>query len=52
VRPDFATAARDECAKWWEPELVEKLLDGLRKAGLEIADLQGTALAKPGVAGS
>jgi serine/threonine protein kinase/tetratricopeptide (TPR) repeat protein len=52
VRPDFATAARDECAKWWEPELVEKLLDGLRKAGLEIADLQGTAPAKPGVAGS
>ena len=52
VRPDFATAARDECAKWWEPELVEKLLDGLRKAGLEIGDLQGTAPAKPGVAGS
>jgi len=41
-------SARDECAKWWEPELVEKLLDGLRKAGLEIADLQGTASAKPG----
>ena len=52
VRPDFATAARDECAKYWEPELVEKLLDGLRKAGLEIADLQGTAPAKPEVAGS
>jgi serine/threonine protein kinase/tetratricopeptide (TPR) repeat protein len=52
VRPDFATAARDECAKWWEPELVEKLLDGLRKAGLEIDDLQGTAPDTPRVAGS
>jgi len=31
-------SGEDECAKWWEPELVEKLLDGLRKAGLEIAD--------------
>ena len=48
MRPDFAAAARNECAKWWEPELVEHLIDGLRKAGLEIADLQGTAPAKPG----
>jgi TolB-like protein len=37
VRPDFATAAREECAKWWQPELVEDLLEGLRKAGLETA---------------
>ena len=33
MRPDFAKAERDECAKYWEPELVEKLLEGLRKAG-------------------
>ncbi|HEY3974615.1 MAG TPA: protein kinase [Candidatus Sulfotelmatobacter sp.] len=35
ARPEFA-AAREECAKWWQPEMVEKLIDGLRKAGLEI----------------
>lgn len=35
VRPDFATVAREECAKWWDPELVGGLLDGLRKAGLD-----------------
>jgi TolB-like protein/Tfp pilus assembly protein PilF len=40
VRPNFAAAAREECDKWWEPELVEQLIDGLRKAGLEIAEKQ------------
>jgi serine/threonine protein kinase len=34
IRPDFARTAREECEKWWQPELVEKLLDGLQKAGL------------------
>jgi hypothetical protein len=28
--------AREECNKWWDPELVEQIIDGLRKAGLEI----------------
>jgi len=37
LRPDFALVAREEVAKWWDPELVEHLIDGLRKAGLEIA---------------
>jgi tetratricopeptide (TPR) repeat protein len=46
VRPDFATAARDECAKWWESGLVEKLLDGLRKAGLELIDNDSPAPAQ------
>jgi TolB-like protein len=36
LMPNFAVVAREECAKWWEPPLVEHLLDGLRKAGLEI----------------
>lgn len=36
IRPDFATVARTELGKWWEPDLVEHLIDGLRKAGLEI----------------
>jgi TolB-like protein len=36
IRPDFAAVARVELAKWWDPELIEHLIDGLRKAGLEI----------------
>ncbi len=36
LRPDFASAAREEYGKWYEPEDVEHLIDGLRKAGLEI----------------
>jgi serine/threonine protein kinase/tetratricopeptide (TPR) repeat protein len=37
LRPDFADVAREELSKWWDPLLVEQLIDGLRKAGLEIA---------------
>ncbi|MGO9649098.1 MAG: protein kinase domain-containing protein [Terriglobales bacterium] len=37
ARPEFATVAREECRKWWDPHLVEQIIDGLRKAGLEIA---------------
>src|ERR1039458_2765039 len=37
IRPDFAAVAREELGKWWDPELIEHLIDGLRKAGLEIA---------------
>jgi TolB-like protein/tetratricopeptide (TPR) repeat protein len=37
IRPDFADVAREELGKWWDPELIEHLIDGLRKAGLEIA---------------
>ena len=37
LRPDFATMARQEAAKlWWDSELVEHLIDGLRKARLDI----------------
>ena len=37
LRPDFAKVAREELAKWWDPQLVEQIIDGLRKAGLEIS---------------
>jgi TolB-like protein/Tfp pilus assembly protein PilF len=37
-KPDFPLTARDDFGKWYLPELVEQLIDGLRKAGLEIAD--------------
>jgi TolB-like protein/Tfp pilus assembly protein PilF len=36
LRPDFAVTAQQEYAKWFDPELIEPMLDGLRKAGLEI----------------
>jgi hypothetical protein len=32
--------AREELGKWWDPELIEHLIDGLRKAGLEIEPKQ------------
>ena len=37
-RPEFSMKAREELAKWWEPEMIEKLLDGLCKAGLAIPE--------------
>jgi TolB-like protein len=33
-RPDIAQAPREALSLWWQPELVEQLIDGLRKAGL------------------
>src|SRR5262249_53185322 len=38
LRPNFAATVRKDIEKWWEPEPLERLIDGLRKAGLEIAD--------------
>ena len=36
LRPDFAATVRKDIEKWWEPEYVERLIDGLRKAGLDV----------------
>ncbi len=38
LRPDFAGTARKDIEKWWEPAYVERLIDGWRKAGLEIGE--------------
>ncbi len=38
LRPDFATAARQEYAKWYDEEHVEQVIAGLRKAGLDIPE--------------
>ena len=38
LQPDFARTARAQFGKWYLPGLVEHLIDGLRKAGLEIHD--------------
>jgi TolB-like protein/Tfp pilus assembly protein PilF len=45
LRPDVASTVRQEFAKWWEPEYVEHVIDGLRKAGLQLPD--GSAISKP-----
>lgn len=36
IRPDFPAVGRDELKKWWDAELSEHLMEGLRKAGLEL----------------
>jgi tetratricopeptide (TPR) repeat protein len=36
LRPNFAAEARSEYGKWYTEEMVEKLIDGLRKAGLVV----------------
>lgn len=36
ITPDFAQVGRRKLEKWYLPELVEPLVDGLRRAGLEI----------------
>jgi TolB-like protein/Tfp pilus assembly protein PilF len=41
LRPDFAVTVRQEYAKWFDAELIEPVLDGLRKAGLEIPEKEG-----------
>jgi len=37
LRPNLGQTVRQEFKKWWDPEYVESVIDGLRKAGLEIA---------------
>ena len=36
LKPDIALAARDVLGTWYPPDLVEHLIDGLRKAGLDV----------------
>jgi TolB-like protein/tRNA A-37 threonylcarbamoyl transferase component Bud32 len=37
LKPDFAATARKDFGKWFDAELTDHLIDGVRKAGLEIA---------------
>ena len=39
--PNFGATAREELGKWLDSELTEHLLDGLRKAGLDVPALVG-----------
>jgi TolB-like protein/Tfp pilus assembly protein PilF/class 3 adenylate cyclase len=43
LRPDVATTVRNDIEKWGVPEYVERMIDGLRKAGLEIVEAEETA---------
>jgi TolB-like protein len=36
-RPGFGPVARVELGKWFDPDLVEHVVEGLRKAGLDVA---------------
>lgn len=45
IRPNFAATVRTELEKWHYPELVEHLIEGLRKAGMEIAEADSTKAA-------
>jgi serine/threonine protein kinase len=47
LKPEFGAGPRQELAKSWDAELVEHLIAGLRKAGLEVAGDEGTTTAKP-----
>ena len=38
MMPDFPSICRNEFSKWYLPELVDHLMDGLRKARLESGD--------------
>jgi TolB-like protein/Tfp pilus assembly protein PilF len=43
LRPNFAATARKDFEKWWQPEYVGPLMEGLRKAGLEIPEKEAGA---------
>jgi TolB-like protein len=47
LRPNFAAEARTELLKWWAPELVERLMEGLHKAGLGVAGESATSASSP-----
>ncbi|MBP1603645.1 MAG: serine/threonine protein kinase with repeat, partial [Acidobacteria bacterium] len=55
LRPDISAIARQEAQKWWPPEYAERLIDGLRRAGLEIpatADAPAASASAPSARGS
>ena len=59
LRPNFSAVVRQEYAKWYDDERIEPILEGLRKAGLAIPEVQkedqkavsgSTAAASPSIA--
>ena len=49
LKPDFPQIAREEFAKWYPPELVERLIEGLRKAGLDTSGDGSVAPLSPAI---
>ena len=49
LKPDFPQIAREEFAKWYPPELVEGLIEGLRKAGLHTSGAGSVAPPAPAI---
>jgi TolB-like protein/Tfp pilus assembly protein PilF len=47
VRPDFAASVRKDIEKWWEPEYVESMIEGWKKAGLDVAVPKASVEARP-----
>ncbi len=48
LRPDFAATVTRVVEKWWEPDYVERMIDGWRKAGLDVAaPAQAVPVEKP-----
>jgi TolB-like protein/Tfp pilus assembly protein PilF len=47
LKPDFATTARENLGKWIDPELAEHVIEGLCKAGLQIASRSSSATIGP-----
>ena len=52
LKPNYAEVARELHGRWIDPDLVEQLMDGLRKAGLEIPPKEGSQALAPGRTGS
>jgi serine/threonine-protein kinase len=46
LKPNYAEVARELHGRWIEPDLVEQLMDGLRKAGLKISHKAEASAAK------
>lgn len=40
MRPDVAAQGRRDMEKWWEPEQVQRLIEGWRKAALNMVAAQ------------
>ncbi len=45
LKPDFVLTASDEIGKWFDRDLVQHLMDGLRKAGLKMSAAPAVAAA-------
>jgi tetratricopeptide (TPR) repeat protein len=42
LRPGFVATVRKDIEKWWEPDYVEQMIDGWRKAGLDVSTRTGS----------